>query len=342
MLRVKTNPTRERGIPSLTSFLRPASLSLARKGVGLHDSRFPKYHLKGDDDVEGQLWSLILTVLATIDKRRQQTNQDFSDEDIVKVFYWSVIHDRPISWACQSPNWPLHLRRRKLPSSTTMSRRLRCPSVVTLLDALERRVTAPRQPQLYWMIDGKPLVISGCSKDRQAGYGRAARSKAKGYKIHAIIATDGSLAAWRIAPMNKDERVMGQRLLKTSDIAGYIVADANYDSNNLHKICDARGNRQFVTPRRYGRGRKVGHRAQSPGRLRSIALLENPEPKFGEQLLKDRNAIERHFGNATNWGGGLTHLPPWARTHRRVRRWVQAKLALAALRRHNNNRTYVA
>jgi hypothetical protein len=291
--------------------------------------------------VEGQLWNLIVAILASISKRRKRTCEDFGDEDIVKVFYWSVIHDRPISWACQRRNWPLHLRRRKLPSSTTMSRRLRSSSVMGLLNALERRVTAPRQAHLYWMVDGKPLVVSGCSKDRQAGYGRAARSKAKGYKIHAIIAADGSLANWRLAPMNKDERVMAQRMLKTTDIAGYIVADANYDSNNLHKTCDARGNRQFVTPRRYGPGRKVGHRAQSPGRLRSIALLENPQPRFGQQLLKDRSAIERHFGNATNWGGGLTHLPPWARTYRRVRRWVQAKLALTAIRRHRYNLTYV-
>jgi hypothetical protein len=296
---------------------------------------------KGDDIVEGQLWSSILTILASIDKRRMRTIEDFSDEDIVKVFYWSVIHDRPVSWACQRQNWPLHLRRRRLPSNTTMSRRLRSASVLALLNALERRVTAPSDPSLYWMLDGKPLVISGCSKDRQAGYGRAARSKAKGYKIHAIIATNGSVANWRIAPMNKDERVMAERLLKTTNLDGYIAADANYDSNNLHKVCDARGNRQLVTPRRYGAGRNIGHRAQSPGRLRSIALLENPRPQFGHQLLKDRGAIERHFGNATNWGGGLTHLPPWARTYRRVRRWVQAKLALTAIRRHGNKMTYV-
>jgi len=291
--------------------------------------------------VEGQLWRLIVAILATMNKRRKHAREDFSDEDIVKVFYWSVIHDRPISWACQRRNWPLHLRRQLLPSNTTMSRRLRSKSVVALLDALERRVTAPTQSHLYWMIDGKPLAISGCSKDRQAGYGRAANCKAKGYKIHAIIAADGSLANWRVAPMNKDERVMAERLLKTTSLIGYITADANYDSNKIHKICDAAGNQQFVSPRRYGAGRKVGHRAQSPGRLRSIALLENPDPRFGQQLLNDRSAIERHFGNTTNWGGGLTHLPPWARTHRRVRRWVQAKLTLTGLRRNGYKTTYV-
>jgi hypothetical protein len=31
------------------------------------------------------------------------------------------------------------------------------------------------------MIDGKPLPIGGCSKDRQSGYGRSAGGKAKGF-----------------------------------------------------------------------------------------------------------------------------------------------------------------
>lgn len=289
--------------------------------------------------MEGQLWKAIVMVLTQVDKRRKRTIEAFSDEDVVKVYYWSVIHDRPIDWACRRKSWPIHARKKKLPSSSTMSRRLRTASVIAMLDAIEKRVTRPDKLGLFWMIDGKPLTIGACSKDRQAGYGKAAAAKAKGYKLHALIADNGRLAEWRVAPMNKDERVMAQRLLKTADIQGYITADANYDSNKLHQICDARGNCQLLTPRRYGPDRKVGHRAQSPGRLRSIALLENPEPAFGKQLLHDRASIERSFANLVSWGGGLTHLPPWVRTHRRVRRWVQAKLVLTALRR-NTTTTY--
>jgi hypothetical protein len=291
--------------------------------------------------MEGQLWKAILTVLSQIDKRRKRAAERFSDEEIVLVFYWAVIHDRPVSWACAPENWPPHARRRSLPSNATMSRRQRSRHVVALLDAIEQQVTRPAQTGLCWLIDGKPLMIGGCSKDRQAGYGKAAGCKAKGYKLHAIVAPDSSVAAWRVAPMNKDERVMAFRLLKSVRLQGYIVGDANYDSNKLHKLCDQLGNRQFVTPRRYGPGRGIGHRAQSRGRLRSIGLLENPVPLFGQQLMHIRTSIERCFGNATNWGGGLTHLPPWVRTHRRVRRWVQAKLTLTALRHATANTTYV-
>lgn len=292
--------------------------------------------------MEHQLWQLIVTALADLHKVRKPTICDFSDEDIVKVHYWSVIHDRSTSWACNPRHWPLCFRPKALPSPATMSRRLRHASVCKLLNALEQRVSAPQQSGLFWMIDGKPLPIGGCSKDRQAGYGRAANSKAKGYKIHALVGSEGAIAAWRLAPMNKDERVMAERLLRIAAIQGYVVGDSNYDSNKLHQVCDQRGNLQLVTRRRYGPEHGTGHRKQTAGRLRSMQLTENPFPAFATQLLHDRGDIERRFAHATNWGGGLTCLPPWVRTHRRVHRWVQAKLVLTALKRSLATRTYAA
>jgi hypothetical protein len=292
--------------------------------------------------MEHQLWLSVVAVLATLNLSPKPTVCDFSDEYIVKVHYWSVIHDRPVRWACNPKHWPLCQRRKRLPSPSTMSRRLRTPSVRTLLNALEQRVVAPAQPGLFWMIDGKPLSISGCSKDRQAGYGRAANAKAKGYKIHAIVDSEGAIAIWRLAPMNKDERVMAERLLRTAPVQGYVVGDSNYDSNKVHRVCGTRDQLQLVTRRRYGADHGTGHRKQTAGRLRSIQLTENPYPAFADQLLRDRDAIERHFAHATNWGGGLTCLPPWVRTHRRVHRWVQAKLVLTALKRSHHIKTYAA
>ena len=294
--------------------------------------------------MEYQLFKAIVAVLTTLGKPRKRRANDYTDHDIVGVYYWAVIHDRPQAWACQAKHWPIHRRRRPLPAPGTLSRRLRTRSVVALLDALERRVVAPKEPGLFWMIDGKPLVIGGCSKDRQAGYGRAAGGKAKGYKLHALVGPEGTLAVWRVAPMNKDERVMAERLLKAAppEVVGYVAADSNYDSNKLHEICDDRGELQLVTRRRYGPGNGTGHRKQAAGRLRSIALTENPNPAFAECLLQDRAEIERQFGNLVNWGGGLSCLPAWVRTHRRVRRWVQAKLVLTALKRCADIRTCAA
>src|SRR5262249_591514 len=163
-----------------------------------------------------------LVVLKSIRKPRKRTDQDFSCEDIVRVWFWAVLHDRPVSWATQRVNWPLHERRRPLPASSTMSRRLRSPQVQSLIQPIEKATCRHQRGQpLVWIIDGKPLTVSSVSKDKQAGYGRAGRGKAKGYKLHMIRGIDGSLAAWRLAPMNKDERVMARRMVPSAAIQGY-------------------------------------------------------------------------------------------------------------------------
>lgn len=282
--------------------------------------------------MERQLWMRIVEVIRQVDKPPFNPRHRFSVIVIVKVWMWSVIHDRPVSWSCDSRNWPPWARFTK-PSETTMSRRLRSPEVLEFLKRVEARVCRSKANQtVLWMIDGKPLVISGSSGDRQAGYGRAAGGKAKGYKLHLILGLNGTIAGWRVAPMNADERRMAERMLKVVLIWGYVVGDANYDSNRIHAICDRRGNLQFVSPRRYGPDKGMGHRKQTAGRLRAVQILEDPFPGFGHELMLLRLRVERYFSQLTARAGGLTHLPPWVRTHRRVHRWVQAKLILNSLR----------
>lgn len=283
--------------------------------------------------MERQIWKAILRILQELDKPKFNPYRDYDTMTIIKVWMWAVIHDRPVSWAVEKENWPLHERRWKKPSDSTMSRRLRHTDTQVWLLQLEKRVLRPsEQTNMVWMIDGKPLPIGGCSKDKQAGYGRSAGGKAKGYKIHVIKGSDGSVASWRLAPMNKDERVMAARMLRGTTIQGYLAADGNYDSNKLHEICDRRDNLQLVARRRYGQGKGLGNRKQTEGRLRSKEILENPTPEFGDDLLSQRDEIERYFGNLSNWWGGLTHLPPWVRTYRRVHRWVQAKMIMSHLK----------
>jgi hypothetical protein len=292
--------------------------------------------------MERQIWKAIMKVIAEVDKSKFNPKATFRPAMIVKVWLWAVVNYRRVSWAVQQINWTHCEQRWTKPSNTTMSRRLRREDVQTLLQQIEQRVLQPAvSNNMVWMIDGKPLVISGCSKDKQAGYGRAAGGKAKGYKIHAIVGSDGSIAQWRVAPMNKDERVMAQRMLKQTTIQGYLLADSNYDSNKLHATCDENGNLQMIARRRYGPGKGHGHRKQSLGRMRSKAILEDPDNEFGENMLVQRDEIERYYGRLTNWGGGLTHLPPWARTHRRVHRWIQAKLIANQLKPRGCQTTYV-
>jgi hypothetical protein len=289
--------------------------------------------------MEHQLWIEILRMLRHIDKPAKNVREQYSDEDIVRVWLWAVLHDRPVSWACQRQNWPLHERRRQLPSPSRVSRRLRTFGVRWLLDELESRVLRPEKVgRLLWMMDGKPLLIGGSSKDRQAG---AVRRVGRGYKLHALLDAQGDVAAWRVAPLNKDEKTMARRMIRGASLQGYLVADGNYDSNRLHEVCEGSGNLQLVTPHRASpTGRRRPGSRQSRGRLRSLALQDAPQPEFARGLLRCRDDIERYFGRLSSWGGGLTHLPPWIRTHRRVHRWVQGKLILTGLRRRVLTRTY--
>lgn len=293
--------------------------------------------------MEHQLWRAILPLLVRLDQTPQPTRHTYSDSDILAVYLWAVLHDRTQAWACDPRHWPIHRRRRPLPSESTLSKRLRTPSVVALFATLFATLTTPVTPGVFWMMDGKPLPVSGVSGDADAAWGRGAGGLACGYKLHAILNMRGEVAACEVAPMNIDERVVAGRLLATTQLQGYVVADANYDSNRLHDCCDAAGDRQLITPRRYARtARSTGHRPQSVGRRRCLELWGQPAPRFIDGLLHARGEIERRFGTLVCTAGGLGSLPAWVRTLPRVDRWVRAKLLIHSLRQRLPTTTYNA
>lgn len=281
--------------------------------------------------MERELFLMLLRKLRSVGRRRTDRRQRYTDGTIFAVHAWAVLNDRPVSWACRHESWPSGLWRGDLPSQSQMSRRLRSERFERLSRRIERAVIrSGRQPSLVYAVDGKPLPIAGHSNDRQAGYGRAVGGKAYGYKLHAIVDTMGVVWSWRVAPMNKDERPLARRMVRELTQPGYLLADANYDSNALFADADAKGV-QCVIPRRYGPTRGVGHRAQHPARLRSRDMLEVPHTTFGKSLLNARLAIERWFSRLTSRSGGLTCLPSWVRTHRRVKQWIRAKLIFTQL-----------
>jgi len=282
--------------------------------------------------MERELFTLIRRTLRTLGKRRRNRRFAYTDAAIVEVYCWAVINDRPVVWACDPRHWPKGLRRGGLPSQSVVSRRLRSGAVRKLLGRLEHRVCRRfRVPTLAYAIDGKPMPISGHSMDKQAGYGRAAGGKAKGYKLHALIDLSGTVWAWRIAPMNADERNVGPLLLPAVPAGGYLLADRNYDSNTFFSAASEH-NLQAVIPRRYGADKGMGHRRQDPARLRCRDLLENTISGFGRELHRQRKRIEYFFGRLSSGAGSLTCLPSWVRTQRRVEQWVAVKLIICQIK----------
>jgi len=270
---------------------------------------------------------------------RHSAGQTHSDGAILAVHFWAACNDRPVSWACLSTNWPPGLWRSVLPTQSCMSRRMATRRFQAQQQRLEQRARPSAPPCsiiLLAYLDGKPLEIPWHSHDRQAGKGRGAGHLARGYKIHAIIDASGRLLAWRLASLNVDEKKMAPHLLAELERVCYVVADCNYNSNQLFKTARLKG-MQLIAPRKAShQGKGLGNHRQDPGRLRSLDLLEDGRTPFAQDILRARGAIERYFGNMVNFGGGLTCLPAWVRTYRRVNAWVTAKLTIAHLRTAND------
>lgn len=282
--------------------------------------------------MQARRWSELYRVVSVTASGLPRGSRRFADRVIVLVLLWAAFNHRPISWAVQRRHWPAWMQRLlpRLPSSTTMSRRLRRDSVRVFLDRLLEGAQGVVPVALVRVLDGTALEIRGHSKDRQAGYGFGTGRKAKGYKLHLLLDSSGAIVDWRIAPMSASEKIMARRMLLRCEGLAYVVADNNYDSNTLHAIVTAKGG-QLVAPRRKGVGILRPGR-ETPGRLRSDQLLRGPSPAFGRELLKSRWIIERFFGNADSHAEALGELPAWVRTHRRVRLWVHAKLIINAVR----------
>lgn len=282
--------------------------------------------------MERSIYDQIRRALRTLGRRRQTKRHRYTDAGILEVYLWAALHDRPVSWACDAANWPPGTRRGPLPDASTVSRRMRSPEIVRLIERL-RGVVRPREHEaLVAMIDGKPLIISPVSRDRQSGYGYGAGKMVKGYKMHVVIDTNAHVLAWRVTPMQTDERLMARRILRKLPHIGYVLADCQYNANSIFKVADDRG-MQLVAPR-YPKhqGRSLGHRRQTEARKRCIELLEGPSRAFGRALIKQRGAIERFFGQLTSAPGSLGPLPAWVRGYRRVRNWIAAKLVIHAAR----------
>lgn len=273
--------------------------------------------------MERELWKQLYLVVVRLDNG--WTNGFYRASEIVMIFLWAVVHDRPTSWACDARNWggdpPT-----PLPSQSTVSRRLRTAAIRKLLDDVEAALGG--SPSQWWFhrMDSKPLPIGPHSKDRDARYGRAAKAFARGYKLHSYWGGGPLPSVWRIEPMNVGDSVAARKLVRHLVGEGYLVGDSQYDSNPLYAA--AAPTHQVIAPQqRPGKG--LGHRHHHPARLRSLELLAQP---FGQALLRARNQIERDFGCLTNFSAGLSPLPSWVRRIPRVRLWVQAKLLINAIR----------
>lgn len=278
--------------------------------------------------MERELWQVFYGVAKKFDSG--WGHWKFSEADILLVYLWAVVHDRPTSWATKPENWIEEIRPPVLPSQSTLSRRLRKASLQQFMTQIEETWLSLCGAAMIQIMDGKSLAVSRVSKDADASVGRGAGGMHKGYKLHAIWAEGPLPLAWSLTPLHVHEKRAAQALLRDLPGQGYLLGDTAFDVNELYDLAHESGYQLLAKKYRGG----LGHRRHSPHRLRSIELLKG---RFGKQLYAYRKQIERNFGTLTNFGGGLASLPAWVRRFPRVRHWVHAKLLINAARWFRKN-----
>jgi Transposase DDE domain len=283
---------------------------------------------------------LLSTHIRRLGKTHSFKGKQFSNATIVITYLWAVLWDRPTSWACQKSNWPENTDWERLPSGSTMSRRLRTVGVLTLIEQLQSTLSELFPSGLCKLVDSKPLPVSTYSKDRDARIGHGAGLPAKGYKIHAIVdACSRMVEHWVLAPMNRHDAAMAAELVPNmpGEQAAYLIADNAYDSNHLYELA-AEKTCQLLAPQRRS-AKALGRYKHSPHRIAGHTKLANPlqwsgqTESFGHAMLDFRIGIEQCFGYMGNIAPGLKGLPNWVRRPHRVALWVAGKLLIVAVNR---------
>lgn len=274
--------------------------------------------------MERELWKVVYTAIKTVARRFDQKYVQLQPWRIAAVLAWAALHDRPASWACDKRNWTTTRRRPgRLPSEATVSRRAGKTSFALFLNRVAAELKGDGPPAWQLLIDGKPLPVGRCSKDRDARGGKLGR----GYKLHALWGAGPLPEAWEVTAVRDYEGGVAERLLAQVRGTGVLLGDGNYEASVLYDAAAASGYQLLARPDARDTGE--GHRYQSPHRLFALRWFADG---FGWRVYRDRTSIERAFGHAGSFGGGLGPLPNWVRRLGRVTRWVWCKLVINAAR----------
>jgi hypothetical protein len=273
--------------------------------------------------MSSHVWKLVYQSLRRVDRRipKQGRACQYGDILIVAMYLWSTFHDRPLCWAADRSNYSTLFRPRKLPSRSQFGRRIKSARCQALLEALNRELAEVEDVPNVFLMDSRPLCVGAYSRDPDARTGYTKDGFMKGYKLHALATKQGGIAAWRLTPLNRNDKPVARELIEEASPQGLVLADGSYDSGALYDHV-LKHRALLLTPLPANVG--GGHRPQSAARLLAARMWANG----AEDLYRERLGIERIFSQQSSFGGGLAPLPAWVRRLSRVRRWVAAKLIL--------------
>jgi hypothetical protein len=278
--------------------------------------------------MDRQVWKSVCAAIRSADRRVRRCGRrpQFSDQLILKMLLWSIMHDRPLCWACERDHYSTLFRPRQLPSVSQFCRRVKTSRINQMLQSVHEYLVRSDQRSTRVFFDGKPLPIGDFSRDPDARDGFGVSKLQRGYKLHALGTQDGRILDFRVLPLNAGEPDTARELTPSLPPQALALADSNYDSTFLYQAVNERGS-VLITPLK-GRARSADRlRRMSAGRRWAIDLWDR-FPEICEHVQVWRDQIERIFSAVCGYGGGLSPLPAWVRRLDRVRRWVTGKIIL--------------
>lgn len=299
--------------------------------------------------MDGRLWTKLYREIRrackpVVRSRRVGRPRVYRTDEILAVWVFAALMDWPISvtqrkltsppvswWLRRHWGWPS-----RVPSVATLTRRAKRGDFRWLLRRVLRRLhrRLGRRPTGCVVMDSTFLLTGPYSRDPDSRYTCHGGKWYRGYALHAICDECGVLWAWHVTSANVQEMKVARRLIRRLSLCGsrlkFVVADCGYDSEPLHQLVRRRVGAQLLAPVNL-RGAKTDRwRKRQPGRDAAYRILGTTR---GQLLLNKRSAIER-WNSWFKGSSNVSMLPYHVRRLRRVRRWVDLKLAVFFVRQH--------
>ena len=157
-----------------------------------------------DRCLDRPIWQIVLKSVCRASRAIKGSGRSprYPNQLIVSMYFWSVWHDRCLSWACDRQHYNSLFRPRGvLPSISQFSRRIKTDICQRIFQRVHDDLAARGIADGLSYIDGKPLTVSAVSKDPDARSGHISGGFAKGYPglslskssfMPALVRTDGS------------------------------------------------------------------------------------------------------------------------------------------------------
>lgn len=280
--------------------------------------------------MDQKLWGVLKPILLRVARSTPRLPRScYSDYLILRLYFWAVLHDRPMSWAIEPTHYNCIFRPRQWPSVSQLNRRIASGRFTQMLKRVHELFRGDALAKMYTAyLDGKALLLSPVTTDQEATAGRIPGGFAKGYKLHALVDQSLQIPVFCVLPLNCHEQTAAHALLDQLQQLPrtLLLADTNYDSDKLYTQVHDKGGR-LLTPLR-GRATHPTTLSQMGSTRKQMIQFWNRRPAQMNRIYQKRKTIERVFSRLACTPGLLGHLPTFIRGLKRVERWVRAKICL--------------